>query len=284
MSKPTFIEQVKAFRAKTNAPLGRCSQVLKAAGGDEEKALKLLREEELKSAGKKGERETKEGLLKGFVSKDGKKVAVVEMLCETDSVAKNKFFLEFVERVGQALLMASDLTMNHDAFMGMSLDSENTVESARVALVGVMGENIRLGRFRLLETTGFWSVYCHGTRIAVPLALAHEDEELGRSVAMHVAAMSPEAIDENDLAADVREASIARFRQEALESGKPEAIVDKIAQGKFNKWVGEVTLYGQTFIKELVKPAGEQRTVGQCVAAQKNQVLSFERVVLHGMD
>lgn len=284
MSKENFMDQVKAFRAKTKAPLGRCMQVLREANGDEAEALKLLRREEMKAAGKKSERDTNDGVVFALISDDKKKIALVEVTCETESVAKNEIFTDFVFKISTALLKASSDISSRDAFLALSVDKEHTVESYRMAQIGVLGENVQVSRHIVLETDGFWSSYRHGMRIVVALALEKEDDALGRGLAMHVAAMKPRAVDAHDFPQEERDAAMAKFRQEAIDSGKPEAIVDKIAQGKFAKWLGELTLSGQVFIKELEKSASEQRKVGVCLQDAGNRVLAFRTMTLHEPD
>ena len=239
---------VKELRERTGLGMMECKKALEEAGGDMKKAEDLLRIKSGAKAGKMAGRVAAEGAIGVHVSADGKLGALVEINCETDFVAKDANFAGFVKSV--AALAATKGITDVDVLAKTELAAGQTVEAARQALVMKLGENMTVRRIALLKAKGKLAYYLHGTRIGVMLDLEGGDEVLGKDLAMHIAASKPISVSKEQVSAELisRERDIAKAR--ALESGKPAGIVDKIVEGSVQKYLAEVTLLGQPFVKD----------------------------------
>lgn len=263
---------VKELRERTGLGMMECKKALAEADGDMQKAEDLLRIKSGAKASKAAGRIAAEGVIGSFVSPDGKLGALVEVNCETDFVAKNEEFANFAKEV--AKVVAERDPSDPEASSRLALPSGQTVEEARQALIMKLGENITIRRFARFATNGRLSVYLHGNRIGVMVDMEGGDETLGKDIAMHVAASKPIAVSKAEVPAETvaREREIARAR--ALESGKPANIVDKIVEGSVNKFLAEVTLLGQPFVKN------PDETVEKLLASKGATVKSFALFVV----
>jgi len=244
---------VRELRDKTDAPMMECKKALVEADGNPVKAEELLRIRLGNKASKAATRTAAEGVVAVHVAPDAKTGAIVEINCETDFVAKNGEFLKFA--AGLAESVEKKNPADAAALAALPL-GPSTVEEARKALVGRIGENISIRRFARIEAKGRLSRYVHGgARIGVLIDFTGGDEQLGRDLAMHIAASRPIALSRDAVAAELvkKERDIARAK--AAESGKPADIVEKMVEGSVQKYLKEVTLLGQVFVKD---PAGKQ--------------------------
>lgn len=238
---------VKDLRERTGLGMMECKKALSESDGDMKKAEDLLRIKSGAKASKAASRVAAEGVIGSFVSADGKIGALVELNSETDFVAKNDDFIQLAKDA--AKLVADQNPADIDALSKLKLASGQTVEEARQALIMKLGENMTIRRMSRFETSGNLSVYLHGNKIGVVVDLHGGDATLGKDIAMHVAASKPIAVSKEQVPAEniEREREIAKAR--ALESGKPANIVDKIVEGSVAKFLAEVTLLGQPFVK-----------------------------------
>lgn len=236
---------VKELRAKTDAPMMECKNALVEAEGDMARAEELLRVKLGSKASKAATRITAEGLVNVYIADDAKIGSIVEVNCETDFVAKNDDFINFVNDIAQLVAEQNPADI---AALGELAFRDGTVESVRAALIGKIGENISVRRFQRFATDNKLGQYVHGGKISVIVDFAGDDE-IGKDVAMHIAAMKPKALSEEQVpAADIEtERSVAA--QKAAESGKPANIVEKMVEGAVNKYLKEVTLLSQPFVK-----------------------------------
>ncbi|NLJ62712.1 MAG: elongation factor Ts [Alcaligenaceae bacterium] len=236
---------VKELREKTDAPMMECKNALVEAEGDMARAEELLRVKLGSKASKAASRITAEGLVTVYIADDAKTGAVVEVNCETDFVAKNEDFINFVNEVTQ--LVAEKNPVDVAALAELPF-RDGTVESVRAGLVGKIGENITVRRFQRFETENKLAQYVHGGKIGVIVDYSGDDE-VGKDVAMHVAAMKPKALSAEQVPAEDIEAERSVAAQKAAESGKPANIVEKMVEGAVNKFLKEVTLLSQPFVK-----------------------------------
>ncbi|MCX7945824.1 MAG: translation elongation factor Ts [Hydrogenophilus sp.] len=239
---------VKELRERTDAPMMECKKALTEANGDLEKAEEILRVRLGNRAAKASVRVTAEGVVGIYLSEDGKVAAMVELNCETDFVAKNEEFQIFARRLAE--LVARENPAEMTALSALPLDG-STVEEVRRALIGRIGENITIRRFSRIEAEGRLFHYVHGGgKIGVLLDLVGGDEMLGRDLAMHVAAFKPKAIDAAGVPQELIDSERRVAVEKAQQSGKPAHIVEKMVEGAVQKFLREVTLLGQTFVKD----------------------------------
>ena len=260
---------VRELRDKTDAPMMECKKALVEAGGNPAKAEELLRIRLGNKASKAATRTAAEGVVAVYVAPDARTGAIVEVNCETDFVAKNEGFLKFA--AGLAESVEKKNPADAAALVALPL-GPSTVEEVRKALVGRIGENMSIRRFARIEAKGRLSHYVHGgARIGVLIDFTGGDEQLGRDLAMHIAASRPIALSRDAVAAELvkKERDIARAK--AAESGKPADIVEKMVEGSVQKYLKEVTLLGQVFVKD---PAGKQ-TVEALLKARGASVSCF---------
>lgn len=244
---------VMDLRQRTGLGMMECKKALTEAEGDIAKAEELLRIKSGAKASKAAGRVAAEGVVGAYLAADGKSGAMVEVNCETDFVSRNEDFAAFARKVAQAI--AEKKPADVAALAELPLDG-GTVESVRQALVQKLGENISLRRFERFETAGQLAQYLHGGgRIGVTVDFTGGDAAVGKDVAMHVAAgaapgaIRPVAVSRNDVAAELIERERAIFTAQAADSGKPADIVAKMVEGRVNKFLAEVTLLGQPFVK-----------------------------------
>jgi elongation factor Ts len=258
---------VKELRERTGLGMMECKKALEEAGGDMKKAEDLLRIKSGAKAGKMAGRVAAEGAIGVYVSADGKLGALVEVNCETDFVAKDVNFAGFVKSVA-GLAAVKGLT-DVEVLAKAELSPGQTVEAARQALVMKLGENMSVRRIAVHRAKGKLAHYLHGARIGVMLDLEGGDDVLGKDLSMHIAASKPICVSRDQVSADLisREREIARAR--ALESGKPANLIDKIVEGSVQKYLAEVTLLGQAFVKD------DKVTVEKLLASKGAKVNAF---------
>ncbi|OFZ68191.1 MAG: translation elongation factor Ts, partial [Betaproteobacteria bacterium RBG_16_58_11] len=263
---------VKELRERTGLGMMECKKALAEADGDMKKAEDLMRIKSGAKANKAASRIAAEGVIGSFISADGKLGALVELNCETDFVAKNDEFAALAKET--AKLVADHNPSDLEALSNLKLASGQTVEEARKALVMKLGENMTLRRMARFDTSGRLSVYLHGNKIGVMVDLQGGDESLGKDLAMHIAASKPVAISRDQVAVELieRERDIAKAR--ALESGKPANLLDKIVEGSVNKFLSEITLHGQPFVKD------DKLTVEKLLASKNAQVNTFQMFIV----
>ena len=263
---------VKELRERTGLGMMECKKALEEAGGDMKKAEDLLRIKSGAKAGKMAGRVAAEGAIGVHVSGDGKLGALVEINCETDFVAKDANFAAFVKAVAQ--LAATRGITDVDALGKAELSPGQTVEAARQALVMKLGENLSVRRIAVHKAKGKLAYYLHGTKIGVMLDLEGGDDVLGKDLSMHIAASKPISVSRDQVAAELisRERAIAKAR--AMESGKPANLIDKIVEGSLQKYLSEVTLLGQPFVKD------DKVTVEKLLAAKGAKVNAFTLFVV----
>ena len=263
---------VKELRERTGAGMMDCKRALTEAEGDPEKAIGIMRLSGQAKADKKAGRITAEGVVAIGMDDAGRRAAMVEINCETDFVAKEAEFRGFVDAVCARVLAADPASL--EALAGMSLDGAGgpSIEEERRGLVARIGENVSVRRFAAIDSKGGrLGAYLHGTRIGVVVDLEGADEAVAKDIAMHVAASRPVAIGE----ADMPEEMLGREREileaQIAESGKPAEIRGKMLAGRIAKFLKEVTLLGQPFVKD------PDRTVKDYLGASGAAVLRFER-------
>jgi elongation factor Ts len=263
---------VRDLRDKTDAPMMECKKALVGAGGDVDRAVELLRVRLGNKASKAASRAAAEGIVAIHVAPDGKTGAIVEVNCETDFVAKTEDFQRFAASIAD--LVGKKNPQDLDALNALSLAGP-TVEDARKALVGKIGENITIRRFASVKASGRLYQYIHGgAKIGVIVDTVGGDEQLGRDLAMHVAASKPIGLSGNDVPADLVDTERNIAGAKAAESGKPADIQKKMVEGSVQKFLKEVTLLGQIFVKD---PAGKQTIE----ALLKSKGASVSRFVLY---
>jgi elongation factor Ts len=260
---------VKELRDKTDAPMMECKKALAEAGGDMAKAEEILRVKLGSKASKAAARVTAEGIVAVDVDAAGKLGAIVEVNCETDFVAKNDDFVGFARTL--AKLVAERNPADVAALAALPL-GDGTVETTRTALIGKIGENITIRRFARIAAAGRIASYVHGgSKIGVLVDVTGGDPELGKDLAMHIAASKPKSVDASGVASDLIETERRIAIEKAREAGKPEAMLEKIAEGSVQKFLKDVTLLGQVF----VKAADGKQTIEQLLRAKGATVNGF---------
>jgi elongation factor Ts len=258
---------VKDLREKTDAPMMECKKALTEAGGDMAKAEEILRVKLGNKASKAASRVTAEGIVGVYISADGKLGSLIEVNCETDFVAKNDDFLALAKKLAE--LVAVKNPADVAALSALDLNGA-TVEATRTALVGKIGENLSIRRFTRIAAAGKVVSYVHGgSKIGVLVDLVGGDDAFGRDVAMHIAANKPKSLDSTGVSADLIENERRIAIEKAREAGKPEAMLEKIAEGTVQKFLKEVTLLGQPFVKD------DKQTVEQVLKGKGAKVASF---------
>ncbi|CCD29906.1 Elongation factor Ts (EF-Ts) [Candidatus Glomeribacter gigasporarum BEG34] len=265
--------RVAELRAKTDAPMMECKKALTEADGNLERAEELLRVRLGHKAGKSAARITAEGVIAAHI--DGNAGALVELNCETDFVAKNADFIDFANKVAEWVVKqapANVAELLQLPFEGAP--SGGTVDQMRAHFIGKIGENLAIRRFQRIQTAHRLACYLHGARIGVLVEYQGPDASIGKDVAMHIAAMKPIALSAADVPAELieRERSIAR--QKAAESNKPAAIIEKMVEGSVQKYLKEIALLDQPFVKN------DKQTVEQMLHAAHASVHSFTLYVV----
>jgi elongation factor Ts len=268
--------QVKELRERTGSGMMECKKALVDAGGDMDAAAEALRKAGMAKADKKAGRVAAEGLVVIEISDDKKTAAIVEVNCETDFVAKKEDFQDYAAAIAKRVL--ADDPADIDSLLSMPLHDGDatTIEEARKALIATIGENISVRRFTRIESSGELASYRHGVRIGVLVDLEGGNAELGKDLAMHIAAHDPRpvCVSEDQVPEDMLASERAIFTAQARESGKPDNIIEKMIEGRIRKFLGEITLLGQSFVKD------PDQTVGKLLDAAGASVVSFQRMEL----
>lgn len=260
---------VKELREKTDAPMMECKKALSEAAGDMAKAEEILRVKLGNKASKAATRVTAEGIVGVYISGDAKLGAMVEVNCETDFVAKNDDFLALVKNVAE--LIATKNPADVEALSALELNGQ-TVEEIRKALIGKIGENMSIRRFVRVEAKGAVASYIHGgSKIGVLIDLVGGDEALAKDLAMHIAASKPKSLDASGVPTELLDVERRVAIEKAREAGKPEAMLEKIAEGTVQKFLKDVTLLDQVF----VKAEDGKQTVSQLLKAKNASVAGF---------
>ncbi len=263
---------VRDLREKTDAPMMDCKKALTEADGDMTRAEEILRVKFGSKASKAAGRIAAEGVVGIALADDGKRGAMIEVNCETDFVAKNDDFLAFAKNL--AALVSKQNPADVAALSGMRLGDES-VEEVRTRLVGKIGENMSLRRFMRIEAKGRLASYVHGgSKIGVLVDVEGGDEQLAKDLAMHIAASKPKALDASGVAQELIEAERRVAAQKAAESGKPANIVEKMVDGAVQKFLKEITLLSQPFVKD------DKQTVEQLLKARNAKVHGFTLYVV----
>jgi len=258
---------VAELRAKTDAPMMMCKKALTEADGDLGKAEEILRVKLGTKAAGAGSRVTAEGVIATYVA--GNVGAMVEVNCETDFVTKNDDFITFANKLAKLIVEKNPADVA--ALSALELDGQ-AIEAVRLALVGKIGENMSIRRFQRFENAGL-AHYLHGTRIGVVVQF-EGDDTAAKDVAMHVAAMKPKALSSADVPADLVETERSIASQKAAESGKPADIVAKMVEGSVQKYLKEVSLLNQAFVKN------DKQTVEQMLKAASTTIKGFTLYVV----
>ena len=260
---------VKELREKTDAPMMECKKALTEAGGDMAKAEEILRVKLGNKASKASTRIAAEGVVAIYIAADGKLGSIVEVNSETDFVAKNDEFLKLASDC--ARLVAEKNPADVAALSALPM-GEGTVESTRAALVGKIGENMSIRRFVRISASGKLASYIHGgSKIGVLVDVVGGDEKLAKDLAMHIAASKPKSLDSSGVPAELLDTERRIAIEKAREAGKPEAMLEKIADGTVQKYLKDVTLLGQVF----VKAEDGKQTIEQLLKARGASVAAF---------
>ena len=261
---------VKELRDRTGSGMMECKRNLKEANGDMDLAIENMRKSGLAKADKKAGRVAAEGMISIKTSDDAKTVVMLEVNSETDFVVKSEDFTGFVNAVTEALL--TNNVESNEQLLEMTLANGESVDTARRALIAKVGENISVRRFvKYANVDGGTACYLHGGKIAVIIELAKNDSELGKDIAMHVAAVNPTCVSEDQVSEELIQKEKDIFTAQALESGKKPEIVEKMITGRIKKFLSEVTLEGQAFIKD------DKMTVAQLAKSKDNTIVRFTR-------
>lgn len=263
---------VKELREMTGLGMMECKKALAETDGDMKAAEDLLRIKSGAKASKAAGRIAAEGVIGAYVSADGQCGALVEVNCETDFVARNEDIIDFAKKLAE-LIATKNLT-EITALSDASLSSGETVETVRKALIMKLGENISIRRCGRHATKGRLAYYLHGTKIGVMVDYSGGDETLGKDIAMHIAASKPMCVSQEQVSADVLAHERQIFTAQAAESGKPANIIEKMVDGRIAKYLAEITLLGQPFVKD------PELTVEKLLAKKSAKVNSFTMFVV----
>ncbi len=264
--------QVKELRERTGSGMMECKKMLVETGGDIDAAIEMMRKSGMAKADKKAGRIAAEGIIVFRASEDGKNGAIVEVNSETDFVAKADGFIEFADQVTDTIVATQPADV--DALLaGPMTGTDASVNDARLALIAKIGENINVRRFANYSSeVGTVGGYLHGVRIGVIVELEGGDAALAKDIAMHIAASKPLAVSADDVSADVLQKEKEIFSAQAAESGKPAEIIEKMVDGRIRKYLAEITLEGQPFVKD------PDTTVGKLLEKNGAKVIRFERL------
>lgn len=262
---------VKELRGKTDAPMMECKKALTEANGDMDKAEEILRVKLGSKASKASSRVTAEGLVGIYINPEGNLGSIVEVNCETDFVAKNDDFINFV--ADAAKMIAESNPADVEALSALPYGG-GTVESVRAALIGKIGENMSVRRFQRVQAQGRLASYIHGGKIGVLVDYTGADEQIGKDVAMHIAATKPKALSQDGVPAEDIEKERSVAQAKALESGKPAEIAQKMVEGSVNKFLKEVTLLSQPFVKD------DKQTVEAMLKSNNSSISSFQLFIV----
>lgn len=262
---------VMQLRVRTGAAMMECKKFLIEANGDIEAAILDMRKAGQAKAAKKSDRIAAEGVIVIVRSADGKYAIMLEINSETDFVARDSNFVAFAEKVGQAAVNNPNIKDVAALAKEKLAGSSETVEDARLALISKIGENIKLRRLVCLHSDGCIGTYLHGQRIGVLVAINTADETLAKDIAMHIAASNPMVISRNEVSQDAIAQEREIFAAQAKESGKPQDIIDKMVEGRISKFMDEVSLCDQYFVKD------PNKKIGQLLKEKNAEVTAFIR-------
>lgn len=261
---------VMELRRRTGSGMMECKKFLVAADGDMELAITEMRKSGQAKADKKSSRTAAEGVIVVVSSADSKKAVMVEVNSETDFVSRDDNFTVFANKVAETAI-ATGIKNIEELNSQKLVGTEDTVETTRQGLVAKLGENIQIRRLELIEGECEIGTYLHGSRIGVLVSLKSGDVDLAKSIAMHIAASKPVVVSKDQVSAESIENEREIFTAQAQESGKPQDIIDRMVEGRISKFVDEVSLYGQSYVKDPSKK------VGQLLKEQGADVISFIR-------
>jgi elongation factor Ts len=267
-------EAVKALRERTGAGMMECKKALVETNGDLDAAAELMRKAGLAKADKKAARVAAEGLIAIERTPDGRRAAIAEINCETDFVAREKDFHAFAVNVTRLALAKRPADL--DALLNLPLEVGQSVDAVRRALIAKIGENIGVRRYTLVDSPSVVGIYLHpNNRIGSLVSMKAGDEAVAKDMAMHVAAINPARLSAADVPADEvakeREILAEQARTDPKNAGKPPEILGKIIEGKVRKWLGEITLLGQPFVKD------DKQSVEQYLKHAGGAVAAFVR-------
>ena len=264
--------QVKELREKTGAGMMDCKKVLTETDGDMEKAIELLRERGIAKAAKKSDRVAAEGLVTAYVSEDGKVGAVAEVNAETDFVAKNDEFRAFANDVAKQVAVKNPKDVEELLAQTFINDETKTVSEVLTNKIATIGENMSIRRFERFEGAGLVEQYIHGDgKIGVLVELEGGDTELAKDICMQIAAARPEFLDRESVPAERLAKEMEILKAQAMNEGKPEAIAEKIVQGRVGKFYSEICLVDQEFVKN------PDMKVSELVASKNAKIVRFAR-------
>ncbi len=263
---------VKELREMTGLGMMECKKALTETGGDMKAAEDLLRIKSGAKASKAAGRVAAEGMIGAFVSNDGKTGALVEVNCETDFVAKNQDFIDFAKSMAEFVSRTNPADV--DTLSNSKMADGKTVEEVRQALVMKLGENINIRRMARFQTEGRLAHYLHGSKIGVLVDFSGGDDALGRDIAMHIAASKPVCVSKEEVPAELLDKEREIYTAQAAESGKPANIVEKMVEGRIAKYLAEITLLGQPFVKD------PDQTVEKLLGSKKAKVNAFKMFIV----
>lgn len=263
---------VKELRERTGAGMMECKRALVENKGDIEAAIDAMRKSGQAKADKKAGRTTAEGIVIALVSNDKKDAILLEVNCETDFVARDSNFIQFAQTTAQKALSSHASTL--ESVLNLKLENGETVDEARHALVAKIGENIQVRRYVYKKSSHQLMSYVHGNRIAALVDIEGGNNDLGKDIAMQVIASNPSVVKPSDVPQDIIEKEKEIFSAQAKSSGKPENIIQKMTEGRINKFLDEISLIGQPFIKN------PDETVGKLLANAKANVHGFVRMAV----
>ena len=264
--------QVKELREKTGAGMMDCKKVLTETNGDEEKAIELLRERGIAKAAKKSDRIAAEGLVDTYISENGKVGAVVEVNAETDFVAKNEEFRNFVADIAKQVALNNPKDVEDLLNEKSIVENDKTVRDVLTNKIATIGENMSIRRFERFETNNLLESYIHGDgKIAVLVEMENGTQELAKDICMQIAAARPEYLDRESVPEESLAKEMEILKAQAMNEGKPEAIAEKIVQGRVGKFYSEICLVEQEFVKD------PDIKVGKLVESKGAKIIRFAR-------
>ena len=264
--------QVKELREKTGAGMMDCKKVLTETDGDFEKAIELLRERGIAKAAKKSDRIAAEGLVETYISEDGKVGAVVEVNAETDFVAKNDEFKNFVKDVARQVVEKAPTSVEELLAQSSITEPDKTVQEVLTNKIATIGENMSIRRFERFETSNMLESYIHGEgKIAVLVEMENATPELAKDVCMQIAAAKPEFLDRDSVPQERVDKEMEILKAQAMNEGKPAEIAEKIVLGRIGKFYGEICLVEQEFVKD------PDIKVGKLVESKGAKIVRFAR-------
>ena len=265
-------EQVKELREKTGAGMMDCKKVLTETNGDEEKAIELLRERGIAKAAKKSGRVAAEGIVEAYISEDGKVGAIVEVNSETDFVGKNEEFRTFVMNVAKQVVEKNPADVESLLAQDSIEEPGKTVQEVLVGKIATIGENLNIRRFARFASEGLVEKYIHGDgKIAVLINMKKGSKEVAKDVCMQIAAARPEYLNEESVPAERIEKEKEILKIQTMNEGKPEAIAEKIVEGRIGKFFSEICLLDQQFVKN------PDIKVSQLLKEKDAEVVEFAR-------